>query len=44
MLKDKKNKSDKINLILLKRIGHPIINNVYSKNILKTFLKKELTN
>jgi len=44
MLKDKKNKSDKINLILLKRIGHPIINNVYSKNILKTFLKNELTN
>ena len=44
MLKDKKNKSDKINLILLKRIGHPIINNVFSKNVLKTFLRKELTN
>ena len=44
MLKDKKNKSDKINLILLKRIGHPVINNVFSTNVVKTFLRKELTN
>jgi len=44
MLKDKKNKSDKINLILLKKIGSPIINHVYNKNILKKFLMKELTN
>ena len=44
MLKDKKNKSEKINLILLKNIGSPIINKVYNKNILRLFLSKELVN
>ena len=44
MLKDKKNNDDKINLILLKRIGTPIRNKVYTKNNLKLFLKKELIN
>ena len=44
MLKDKKNNSDKINLILLKRIGHPTINHEYKKRYVKSFLKKELTN
>ena len=44
MLKDKKNKSEKINLILLKKIGLPIINTVYSKNTLRIFLSKELVN
>ena len=44
MLKDKKNNSEKINLILLKKIGSPIIDKVYKKSDLKTFLKKELTN
>ena len=44
MTKDKKNNSDKINLILLKKIGHPIINNTYSKNVIKNFLKKKLFN
>ena len=44
MLKDKKNNSDKINLILLKKIGLPIIDKVYKKNELRIFLKKELTN
>ena len=44
MLKDKKNKSDRINLILLKKIGLPIIDKVYGKNILKLFLEKELKN
>ena len=44
MLKDKKNKSEKINLILLKKIGSPIINKVYNKNTLKLFLSKELVN
>ena len=43
MLKDKKNNSNKINLILLKKIGSPIIDKNYDKNILKNFLKKELT-
>ena len=44
MLKDKKNNSMKINLILLKKIGSPIINKTYDVNIIKNFLKKELTN
>ena len=41
---DKKNNSEKINLILLKKIGYPIINKKYSKNNLSSFLKKELIN
>jgi len=44
MTKDKKNNSDKINLILLKKIGYPIINKKYTKNNLSSFLKKELIN
>ena len=44
MIKDKKNNSEKINLILLKKIGTPIINNQYNKKYLKLFLKKELNN
>ena len=40
----KKNNSDKINLILLKKIGLPIIDKVYKKNELRIFLKKELIN
>ena len=42
MLKDKKNNSGKINLVLLKKIGSPLINKVYSKNNLRSFLKTEL--
>ena len=44
MTKDKKNVSDKINLILLKKIGSPIIKNEYNSEYLKLFLKSELTN
>jgi len=44
MTKDKKNTSKKINLILLKNIGLPIINKQYSVEKLKLFLKKELIN
>ena len=44
MLKDKKNNSNKINLVLLKKIGSPIINKEYSKNTLNLFLKSELIN
>ena len=44
MTKDKKNTSNKINLILLKKIGSTIINQNYRINDLKSFLKKELTN
>ena len=44
MLKDKKNSSEKINLILLKRIGSPIIDKKFKKDKLKSFLKEELMN
>jgi 3-dehydroquinate synthase len=44
MLKDKKNNSDKISLVLLKKIGLPIINKKYSKKSLGIFLKSELIN
>jgi 3-dehydroquinate synthase/shikimate kinase/3-dehydroquinate synthase len=44
MVKDKKNNSDKINLVLLKKIGYPVINREYKKNILAEFLKNELRN
>ncbi len=42
MTNDKKNNSNLINLILLKKIGLPIINNKYSKNAMKVFFKKIL--
>ena len=42
MIKDKKNNSDKINLVLLKKIGLPVINKKFDKRILSMFLKKEL--
>ncbi len=41
---DKKNTSKNINLILLKKIGLPIINRQYSTNKIKLFLNKELIN
>ena len=44
MMKDKKNNSNKINLVLLKKIGSPIINKEYNKNTLNLFLKSELIN
>jgi len=44
MLKDKKNNSDKISLVLLKKIGLPLINKEYSKKRLGLFLKNELSN
>ncbi len=44
MIKDKKNNSEKINLVLLKRIGKPIFNKQYSKKKLSLFMKKILTN
>ena len=44
MAKDKKNNTNKINLILLKKIGKPIINKFYNQKDLRLFLKKELTN
>ena len=44
MLKDKKNTSNKINLILLRKIGSPIINREYKKKSLEVFIKNELRN
>ena len=44
MKKNKKNNSDKINLILLTRIGKPIIDNQYDVKKLNSFMKKELRN
>ncbi len=44
MIKDKKNNSEKINLVLLKKIGKPIFNKQYSKKKLNLFLRKFLTN
>ena len=44
MLKDKKNNSDKINLVLLKKIGLPVINKQYDIKSLSKFLKEELRN
>ena len=42
MIKDKKNKSNKINLILLKKIGLPLLHKEYSQNDIKSFFQKEL--
>ena len=44
MMKDKKNISKKINLILLKKVGSAVINNQYNNLKVKTFLKKDLAN
>ena len=44
MMRDKKNISKKINLIMLKRIGSTVIDNEYSRLKIKKFLKKELAN
>ena len=44
MTKDKKNNSKKINLILIRKVGYPVINQEYSKNIIRSYLKKELVN
>ena len=44
MKMDKKNKSSKINLILIKKIGNPKINMNYSADKIRSFLKKELVN
>ena len=44
MTKDKKNYSNNINLILLKKIGYVISNKEYKKNYIKSFLRNELKN
>ena len=42
--KDKKNNNNKINLILLKKIGKPIFNLSFASKKIEYFLKKELVN
>ena len=44
MIKDKKNNSENINLILLKKIGKPVIDKKYNQKKIKLFLKDELKN
>ncbi len=44
MESDKKNKSKKINLVLLKKIGTPIINKEFNREKILEFLKNELNN
>ena len=43
MIKDKKNSSKKISLVLIKKIGYTLINKSYNKASIALFLKKELT-
>ena len=43
MINDKKNNTNKINLILLKKIGTPLINKQFSKEKLKIFLNNRLS-
>jgi len=44
MLKDKKNNSNKVSLVLLSKIGSPVINKEYTKKSVSLFLKSELSN
>ena len=44
MIKDKKNITDKINLVLLRKIGSPITREQYNKRYIKIFLKNLLMN
>ena len=44
MIKDKKNNSSKISLVLLKKIGSPIFNKEYTKKNIFFFLKNYLRN
>ena len=44
MKKDKKNNTKKINLVLLKKIGQPILNLNFENKKIHSFLKRELIN
>ena len=44
MMRDKKNNSKNINLMLIKKIGGPIIEKKFSSDTIKFFLKKRLIN
>ena len=43
MKKDKKNNTKKINLVLLKKIGHPLYKLQFDEKKIFLFFKKELT-
>ena len=43
MEKDKKNNSSKINLVLIKDIGKPIIGKEFERKKIKKFLRNELS-
>ena len=43
MKKDKKNNTEKVNLVLLKKIGSPVYKLQFNDKIINLFLKKELT-
>ena len=43
MKKDKKNNTNKVNLVLIKKIGSPIYKKQFDEKKIKLFLKKELT-
>ena len=44
MVQDKKNRSNKINIILLKKIGQPLIDKSFDRKRLEIFFKNELSN
>ena len=44
MIKDKKNNSSKISLVLLKKIGKPLFNKEYTKKNINIFLRSYLGN
>ena len=44
MIRDKKNNSKKIKLMLIKKIGGPIVEKEFSQSTIKNFLKKNLSN
>ena len=43
MKKDKKNNTNKISLVLLKRIGYPVYKLQFHEKTINLFLKNELT-
>ena len=44
MLRDKKNNSDKIKLMLIKKIGGPVVEKEFSQQTIRKFLRKSLIN
>ena len=44
MLRDKKNNSDKIKLMLIQKIGGPVVEKEFSRQIIGKFLRRSLIN